>query len=401
MSKKKADSGSKPADELIRATMRSEGLLIPDTEAELERFEEELVRSPVEVPAHLLDPMWLFRSVELPSVKPPAQHAENRAIAARKGTTLSEEVTARMREDHAAAMPTALQGKTTTNAVSEDICFSNNTRLSEISELAEWISQTHFPKAVVEPQAIAASAGIGISFNDYDDAFDGLLEHSAGRFHIYCNLQRVEAQTSERARFTLAHELGHYFIDAHRRKLERGESLPISQCEYESAQPIEREADHFAAHLLMPTSRFTKCARGLLPGIPGILALRRHFGTSVTSTVCRYAELGVTPCVVVKWSNDGVGWRFLGPAAREAGLGRTISSAAELPSDSATALALTGTSAPSKGYFERGTTAASWFRSITNGSFRNAVLVEQAMPLGRFGAITLLFPAMGGFTTIA
>jgi hypothetical protein len=36
-----------------------------------------------------------------------------------------------------------------------------------------------------------------------------------------------------------------------------------------------------------------------------------------------------------------------------------------------------------------------------SGSFRNAVLVEQTMPLGRFGALTLLFPAMDGFKTLA
>lgn len=401
MSERNTDPGPKPVEDLIRTALRGEGFLVPETEEELKRFEDEHARNPVEVPAHLLNPEWLFRAAEPTSSVTSTPPAENHAVAARDGKQRTPEVAARMREDRAAADPQVAGRGSQPAGDGVQPQFATSTRLREIAELAEWVSGEFGTKGSIDPEAIAVRAAIGVSFNDYDDAFDGLLEHAAGQFHIYCNLRRVEARASDRARFTLAHELGHYFIDLHRQKLERGESLPLSQCEYESAQPIEREADSFAAHLLMPASRFVRCTRGLLPGLPGVLSLRRHFGTSVTSTACRYAELGIAPCVVVKWSSGGVGWRFLGPAAWEARLGRTIQSAADLPPGSATARALACETPPAGGFFETGTTVASWFSSVSHGNFRNAVLVEQAMSLGRFGAITMLYPAMDGFTTLA
>ncbi len=77
--------------------------------------------------------------------------------------------------------------------------------------------------------------GLTLSFGHYGGAFDGLLEHRTGRFHVYCDLDRVERPNSPRARFTLAHELGHYFIDEHRQALSAGVAPSHrSFCEYES-----------------------------------------------------------------------------------------------------------------------------------------------------------------------
>src|SRR4051812_26007250 len=86
-------------------------------------------------------------------------------------------------------------------------------RKREIADLAEAVSTDYFPKVPkVEPEVILKEKRITISYGHYADAFDGLLEHLDGRFHVFCNLDRVEAPRAPRARFTLAHELGHYFI---------------------------------------------------------------------------------------------------------------------------------------------------------------------------------------------
>jgi IrrE N-terminal-like domain len=406
MSGKPASANDQPGDgrsveNLIRAALRTDGLLVPQTVEEVKRFEEELARNPVEVPAHVLTAEWLFgagcQSAELPaSPTPVAAPCDDWSVAARDGGKIPAEVAARMRDDRAGhdAQQTLQPGESSDRG-EEVLQFASAPRLREIAELAEWIARECCPVGLVDPTTIAARNGIGLSFNDYEEAFDGLLEHRAGRFHVYCNLRRVESDESDRARFTIGHELGHFHIDAHRWVLEQGRSLPLSQCDYESAEPIEREADHFAAHLLMPSNRFVKQARGMKPGLPTVLSLRKHFGTSVTSTACRYATVGLTPCVVVKWSKDGFAWRCMSMAAREAGFRTTIQSASALPPESPTARALAGESPPASGFFEAGTTAATWFRSVTHGSFRNAILVEQAIPLGRFGALTLLYPEDG------
>src|SRR5258706_3391311 len=96
------------------------------------------------------------------------------------------------------------------------------TREQEIAELAEAIADGYFPAKRIDPLAIIQAKGITTSFGHYRDTFDGLLEHQRGRFHIYANLDRVEQADSPRARFTLGHELGHYFIDEHRNALTRG-----------------------------------------------------------------------------------------------------------------------------------------------------------------------------------
>ncbi len=103
---------------------------------------------------------------------------------------------------------------------------------------------------------IAAAKAITVSFGRYGDAFDGMLEHRAGRFHIYANLQRLLREDSPRARFTLGHELGHYYIDEHRNALTAG-AVPAhrSGSEYESRLLPEQEADCFAARARLANPR--------------------------------------------------------------------------------------------------------------------------------------------------
>ena len=146
-------------------------------------------------------------------------------------------------------------------------------RLAEIAELAEAVADEHCPSGRVEPEAIARAKRIRASFGQYGEAFDGMLEHKAERFHIFCNLARVDRPDAPRARFTLAHELGHYYLDEHRNALSAGRTAAHrSQCEYESPNLAEQEADHFAANLLMPQARFLAKAERVSRGMSGIIA---------------------------------------------------------------------------------------------------------------------------------
>ncbi len=160
----------------------------------------------------------------------------------------------------------------------------------ELQDLAEEVALDGGAGPRVEPIQIAKASGITFSFNNYGSSFDGMLEHKNGRFHIYCNLERADSPTAPRARFTLAHELGHYFIDAHRQALARGKAPRHgSRCEYQSQLLVEREADHFASCLLMPEERFAAEAV-TKRGLPAVLKSANTFGTSVTSTAIRYVR---------------------------------------------------------------------------------------------------------------
>lgn len=269
-------------------------------------------------------------------------------------------------------------------------------RIEEIASLAESIADDYFPDQQIEPSLIAKKKEIGFAFNRYGDDFDGVIEHKRGRFFIYLNLDRLEGSLTARARFTFAHELGHYFIDEHRNALKKG-ACPShgSIAEYQSRNPVEMEADLFASSLLMPTSRFTKRMKKLSHGWKAIDQLCKDFGTSRTSTAIKYVSLTDRPLAVVKWNRDGFGWRWLSSTFYDSKLFKTIDSISSLPEGSATLRALHGEQPPQAGFFSSGSVVSSWFPFVKGSSARNDILIEEAVPLGRFGVLTLLYPESG------
>ncbi|MGB2823276.1 MAG: ImmA/IrrE family metallo-endopeptidase [Phycisphaerae bacterium] len=270
-------------------------------------------------------------------------------------------------------------------------------RRDEIAELAEAVAGEHCPTGPVEPGQIARTRRITISFGPYGDAFDGMLEHRWGRFHIFCNLGRVGRPQAPRARFTLAHELGHYYIDEHRCALASGRCpAHRSVCDYESANLAEQEADHFAANLLMPRPRFLVAARAATPGLAGIVSLAETFAASLTSTAIRYAACDAAACAVVKWTSGCYAWKWLSSATFQARFRRTVEAPQQLAAGSPTARAVAG-ERPEGDFFEAGTTASAWFPGVKSGEYRDVILIEQAVPLGRYGVLTFLRPESGRY----
>ena len=162
-------------------------------------------------------------------------------------------------------------------------------RRSFIADLAEGIWQDYSGERQVFLDGIADEFDVSLSYGHYGDAFDGLLEHKSGSFHIYCNLTRVHDQNAPRARFTVAHELGHYFIDEHRNALAAGKPPHSSFPERLSDNPVEQEANLFASHLLMPTVEFQTALTGSARGAAqGIVDIAGNFAVSIQSAALRY-----------------------------------------------------------------------------------------------------------------
>ena len=265
-------------------------------------------------------------------------------------------------------------------------------RLREIADLAEGIAGLYATGGRIEPTSILRANGIKVSFGRYEDAFDGLLEHRQGRFHVYCNLNRVEHRDSPRARFTLAHEAGHYYIDAHRHALAEGHAPAHgSRTDFATNLPAEREADTFASYLLMPDALFTQAlrrAKGVY-GLGAVLRVADDLGTSVTATAIRLATSGLTPCCVVRWGPEGAVWVCPSRHFAEAGR-RSVKRGYRPPPDSATGKARADVAAPPTGYFDGASTARTWFQRVGASVEHDVILKEEAMRLGRFGTLTLL-----------
>lgn len=234
-------------------------------------------------------------------------------------------------------------------------------------------------------------AEISMDFDDYGDAFDGLIEHQNGHFHIYCNLAKCSGDpNSGRARFTLAHELGHYFIDEHRNALKSGLAPAHA---YNADRPselrIEREADHFASALLMPSTTFQrelKIGRG---GLQGILDVSSTFQVSRQSAAKRYVSLSGVPCAIVVFRNGYVPWWNISPELVACGMTGAIRKEAVIHGSATEEAQLTDDNSR---VFESTTTASYWFWNVAQGGARDIVLREQAIKLGSYGVLTFLQP---------
>ncbi len=179
----------------------------------------------------------------------------------------------------------------------------------EIRELAEYVSEQYCPRGVVNPEDIAASQGITFSIGHYGDCFDGVLECISGKFHIYLNTDKF-GTNKERMRFSFAHELGHYYINEHRNQLIKGKSLHQSHSLLIQRNIVEKEADYFAACLLMPTSRFVKIATAKAFDFSIVEFLRREFEVSFSSILFRLLEVDIYSFMIVYSQNNKIKHRW-------------------------------------------------------------------------------------------
>lgn len=179
-----------------------------------------------------------------------------------------------------------------------------------LSSLARGVADLYCPNLPILPEHIAKMGGITFNYSNYEDCFDGMLEHLSGEFHIYMNLDKAP-QNSPRSRFTFAHELGHYFIDEHRIALEAGLSPSHpSYTNFHSENIVEKEADYFASCLLMPEERFkTDCFRK--PFGPDLINfMTSKYEVSATAFLLRYVHSEQVPIMVICSKDGKITWRW-------------------------------------------------------------------------------------------
>ncbi len=112
-------------------------------------------------------------------------------------------------------------------------------------------------------------------------------------------------------RFSIAHELGHYFIDGHLDHIPFEEDEHHSRAEFVSIDRYEREADYFAAGLLMPTTLVRQVIYGSDAGLKGIEAVREKAIASLTAAAIRYVGLTDEAVAIVVSSSGTVDYCFM------------------------------------------------------------------------------------------
>jgi hypothetical protein len=119
-------------------------------------------------------------------------------------------------------------------------------------------------------------------------------------------------------RFTVGHELGHYFLDGHVQHLfSAGQQFHYSDSGFLSGDAHEKEADAFAAGLLMPKSLFRAASAEAGQGRDAVETLADLCGTSLTATSIRYATLTDEPVAVVCSVGEKIAFVFMSKALKE------------------------------------------------------------------------------------
>ena len=175
----------------------------------------------------------------------------------------------------------------------------------------------------------------------------------------------------------------------------RGISLSHSLVySYYSKIPTELEANHFASHLLMPKKRFIKKAAKLEPGLNTVLSLKDVFDTSMECTSIHYINLNLLPCMFIKWNPD-LSYHYSSynlsfsdlTGIRGKPVIRINKEYLKNIFDSI------DSSIPKIEYIEEATTLSKWVATISPGSKRDLIGLEQTFKWGDFGGFTfLVFP---------
>jgi Zn-dependent peptidase ImmA (M78 family) len=116
---------------------------------------------------------------------------------------------------------------------------------------------------------------------------------------------RKSIREAGRKNFSIAHEVGHFVLPGHEKVSIACTASEIGDWANASAErALEREADAFAAELLMPASLVQAIIRGVSPSLAVIEKIARAAGASLSAAAWRYCDLAAEKCAVV-WSKDG------------------------------------------------------------------------------------------------
>ncbi len=169
-----------------------------------------------------------------------------------------------------------------------------STRLARM-QAERLIERLRIKTPPVDVEHVAQILGLEITEDDLGVGVSGLLVTNAKTAHIF--IQESDAET--RKRFTIGHEIGHYFL---RHQFENGEHVHVDKGNFISQRgpqaatgvdPKEIEANQFAASLLMPSKMVHERVAAL--GTPllddEVIQLAKEFKVSEQAMTIRLTTL--------------------------------------------------------------------------------------------------------------
>lgn len=190
----------------------------------------------------------------------------------------------------------------------------------DVEAIAMEVSRNRYPKDPVK-------AIQGGSLPGFEGALYPLGEPREGWAIIYND----SGVSLGRRRFTVAHEFGHYLI--HRSLLPDGVACGENVVLQRDGRGIEKEADDFAAYLLMPFDDFkARIPPMAKPSLEDLIACKERYGVSLAAAILRWLEYTERRAVLVVSRDGGALWsRSSGPAFASGRFFRTAAETFMLP----------------------------------------------------------------------
>jgi hypothetical protein len=181
-------------------------------------------------------------------------------------------------------------------------------KTSQIEQDAiEVLEAHHCLAAPVDVLGIAQAEGIELAPGDYGEDFSGRIEYHSdqGKFILF-HPDTALCQHPNRVRFSIGHELGHYYLEHHRELLLAG-AAHNSTTDFICDEVLEREADEFAASLLIPHFALkAKMAKRSFMTLSEVLKMAEDWQSSATSAAIRYAKFTREACIVILSENEKI-----------------------------------------------------------------------------------------------
>lgn len=187
-----------------------------------------------------------------------------------------------------------------------------------IGALAKEVSKNIFPD-----DPITEVKGTNI-----DGCEGALLPSSSGRrWGIYYSLKG----SPRRQRFTAAHEFGHYLV--HRKKYPQGFRCDEAAVDGRSKSDIEREANEFAATLLMPLDDFRRqISVKHQPDFDQLSACATRYDVSLVAVILRWLRYTDRRAIIVVSRDGFMKWAWSSePALKTGRFFRTSGPPVEVP----------------------------------------------------------------------
>lgn len=249
------------------------------------------------------------------------------------------------------------------------------------------IKEWGITKLPVDPFQIAADQNIVLmELPASQKGVSGMLIHHGNEFAI---AYATHVDNDGFQRFSVAHELGHFFSPGHFEQLLGHTGQHSSHAGFVSDHPLELEADHFAAGLLMPRPLFQVVANSLqVEGLAAIQSMRESCRTSLTATAIQFAKYADTPVAVVLSIARQVQYCFISESLKELPGLDWPRKGSPLPATATLAFNLDPENVATGAQQEAVTSASEWFDSPWD-----IEMSEEIVGLGSYGrTLTVLSP---------